>query len=183
MRDERGRFHRLVRVPELAPGAASLGLDLRHGCIEERQRSQHEIVGVQALGALALHALDLGRPEAWLDRPNDCERQFVLQHEDIVESPIISFGPEMRPGSRIDKLAGDPHTVAGFAERFVTAIPVCLDKADPGAPNASEYMRRAVPATCTTAASDIVTFAGLYEKIASGAELAGAPARSRGFFG
>src|SRR5581483_6491219 len=76
----------------------------------------HEIIGVEAVGALSLHALDFGFPKARLDRADHTQRDFILNREDVGEQSIVSIGPEVRPRFRLDELSADANAVSCLAE-------------------------------------------------------------------
>ena len=80
-----------------------------------RHAAQIVVVGVEALGRLALGALDLRLLELWRDRADDALGHPVLQLEDVLERAVEAVGPEMGAGRRIDELAGDAHAVRGLA--------------------------------------------------------------------
>ena len=80
-----------------------------------RHAAQIVVVGVEALGRLALRALDLRPLQLRRDRADDARGDLVLQLEDIVERAFETVRPEMRPGRGIDELPGDAHPVRGLA--------------------------------------------------------------------
>src|SRR5262249_46918018 len=86
---------------------------LRHGHIAG-DRTQQQIVGVKIFRPLTFDALDFCGTQARLHGTNDCERHLVLEGEDIVKRAIVSFGPEMGTGFRLDELTGDAHSVGTF---------------------------------------------------------------------
>src|ERR1700730_6487790 len=81
-----------------------------------RQGAQVEIVGVEAVRAFALGALDFGLAQAGLDRADDAQGDLVLQFEDVSARAIVALGPDMRAADRCDQLRGGPHAVAGLAQ-------------------------------------------------------------------
>src|SRR5258708_18820445 len=76
---------------------------------------QDEIIGIEAIGALAFDALDLGEPQTRFDGADDGKRYLVLQGENIVGLAVIALGPDMRAGRGVDELPGDAHAIAGLA--------------------------------------------------------------------
>ncbi len=83
--------------------------------MEGGHAAQVMVVGVEALGRLALRALDLGLLEPRRDGPDDAGRDLVLQVEDIRHSAVEAVRPEMRAGGGVDELTGDPQAVARLA--------------------------------------------------------------------
>ena len=70
------------------------------------------------------------RLERWLDGTCDAARDVVLEFEDIIERTVETVGPDVGTARRVDKLAGDAHAVAGFANRtfeHVTHAQLALD--------------------------------------------------------
>src|SRR5262249_36925287 len=73
------------------------------------------VIGVEALGGLALGAFDLGR---FLLRPDAAYHvggHAVLQLEDVFEAAVETLRPQMRARGGVDELAGDAQTVRRFA--------------------------------------------------------------------
>jgi hypothetical protein len=79
------------------------------------QRPKIEIVGTEIFGALLSRALDLRLAYAWLDYSDHLVCDLVLQIEDVLESAIIFFRPQMCAGFRVDKLRRDAQPIAGLA--------------------------------------------------------------------
>ena len=46
-----------------------------------------------------------------LDRGGDTRSDVVLHREDVGQISVVTLGPEMRTGGRIDQLAGDAHAL------------------------------------------------------------------------
>jgi len=74
----------------------------RHHGIDVRQRAQHEVVGIETVRPLTLDALDLGLPEARLDRADRAQRDLILECENIIERPVVTLGPDVRAGLGLD---------------------------------------------------------------------------------
>src|SRR6476659_6680208 len=72
-------------------------------------------VGVEAIGRLALGALDLGFFHRRGDRPDNALGHLVLQIEDVAEPTIKPVGPKMCPRGAIHELSGDAHPVCRLA--------------------------------------------------------------------
>src|SRR6516165_2131985 len=103
----------------------------------ERERLFEQTVGCDAIGAGALvhmpeaalaiipgahvlrplcdYALAFGARQRRLDRGDDTRGDVVLHREDVSQIPVVTLGPEMDPGSCIDKLAADAHPLPGPA--------------------------------------------------------------------
>ena len=89
--------------------AAKFGIELdRAGEAGERRRvglprpavdaghaAQEVVVGVEALGGLALRALDLGPLQPGRDRADHARRHLVLQIEDVGELAVEPVGPQI----------------------------------------------------------------------------------------
>src|SRR3712207_3648255 len=58
--------------------------------------------------------LALGQIDLHLSRQN--ESDFILYPENVVHRPVISFGPEVRAASGIDKLCGYANAVRALAD-------------------------------------------------------------------
>ena len=84
--------------------------------------AQVEIIGVKAIGRLADRTLSLELAELGLDCAGDAARHLVLQFEDVVESAVEAVGPDVGAGGGVDQLAGDAHSVLGFAHRALEHI-------------------------------------------------------------
>ena len=48
---------------------------------------QHEVVSIKAVGPLSFVTLDLSLAQARLDRPNNVQRDLVLDSKDVIEWP------------------------------------------------------------------------------------------------
>jgi hypothetical protein len=66
--------------------------------MKERPRTQKVVVGVEALGGLALGTLDLSLFERRRDGTHDAFGHLVLQIEDIVKRTLEAVCPEMHSG-------------------------------------------------------------------------------------
>jgi hypothetical protein len=53
------------------------------------------VVGVHALGRLALRAFDLGLLQPRRDRADDARRHLLLEIEDVLERAVEPIRPEM----------------------------------------------------------------------------------------
>ena len=73
---------------------------LRHRQVTVPRRAQHQVVSVEILGSFARDPRHLGLSQARLDRPDDAERDLVLQGEDVVELAVVTLRPQMRAGRR-----------------------------------------------------------------------------------
>ena len=93
----------------------SLQRTVGHSGIGQRRRAQHQIVGVEAFGTLALGPFDFGLAQARFDRSDRTGGDFVLQGKNVVHRPIVTLGPEMGAIIRFDQLRRDPHPARGFA--------------------------------------------------------------------
>src|SRR5829696_455356 len=78
--------------------------------------AQEVVIGIQALGRLMPGPFDFGLFQLGSDRANDTRSYLILQGEYIPEFTFESVRPEMRAGSRIDKLTGDAHLAACFTD-------------------------------------------------------------------
>ena len=83
--------------------------------IDQRQRPQHQIIGVEAVSALALDPLDLGASQAGLDGADHADRDLILHGEDVIERTVIALGPQMRAALGLDQLGGDADAIACLA--------------------------------------------------------------------
>src|SRR6266436_5100321 len=71
-------------------------------------------IGVEAFGRLALGTLDFGFFHRWRDRPDNALSHLVLQIEDVAETTIKPFCPDMHTGRGIDELSSNTHPVGGL---------------------------------------------------------------------
>ena len=100
------------RIAEKSGGdRGALGIERSY----EGQRSQIEIVGVEALGTLAARTFDLGLLHAWLDDADHPLGDAILQVENVFEIAIELVGPQMRAGFGLDELGRDTHARFRFA--------------------------------------------------------------------
>ena len=60
--------------------------------------------------------LRLGIEDLRRDRADDAARQLLLDREDILEDPVIAFGPDVAAGQRVDQLAGDADAIGCLAD-------------------------------------------------------------------
>src|SRR5215470_18296471 len=85
-----------------------------------RNGAQHKVVGVEVFRPLALDSLNLGITQTRLDGAHYAQRDFVLQCEDVFEPAIVTFGPQVNGGFRLDQLGIDPDTLTRLAAEYVT---------------------------------------------------------------
>src|SRR5262249_1742892 len=86
-----------------------------HRGVRVGEGAEIEVVGAEILGALPPGALDLGAANARLDDPDDRRGDLVLEVEDVFHDAVVSVGPDMLAGLRIDELTGDAHAIAALA--------------------------------------------------------------------
>ena len=72
---------------------------------------QDKIIGIETVRALAFYTLDLGQPQARLDRTDDRQGYFVLKCEDIVGGAFEALGPDMSAIRSIDQLPRDADAI------------------------------------------------------------------------
>ena len=77
--------------------------------------AQKIIVGVEALGRLALGPFDLGLLQLGRDGAHHARGHLILQIEDVRQLAVETVRPEMRARRSIDELPGDAHPVARLA--------------------------------------------------------------------
>src|SRR6266436_9126387 len=80
------------------------------------------IPGAHVLGPLRDYTLAFGAGQRWLDRGDDTRGDVVLHREDVGQISVVALGPEMGTGGRIDKLAGDAHTLPSPAHAALEDI-------------------------------------------------------------
>ena len=112
------------------PGAGVVGID-PHCFVEQadclgivvaamrpeiRQRLEHQVVGGEVFGALALGQRDFGGADRRVHRAGDPFGDLVLEVEDVLEHTVIAVGPDMRAAGGVDQLGRDPDAVAGLAD-------------------------------------------------------------------
>ena len=95
--------------------SASIDVFLRAD-VKARHAAQEVVVGVEALGRLALGAFDFGALKLLRDRADDVLGDPILKLEDVVERALIALGPEMAARLRVDELSGDAHAVRRLAD-------------------------------------------------------------------
>src|SRR5262249_3391450 len=78
----------------------------------QRNCTEKEVIGIDALGRLPPGALYLGVAQLRLDGTHDGGRDQVLQVENVAHRAVEMIGPDMRAGRRVDELACDPYSVA-----------------------------------------------------------------------
>ncbi len=83
--------------------------------MKTRHAAQEVVVGVEALGRLALCAFDFRALKLVRDRADDALGDPILKLEDVVERTLVALGPEMAAGRCIDELSGDAHAVRRLA--------------------------------------------------------------------
>ena len=66
---------------------------LSASCEDGRQRTQHEVVGLQILCRLAPRPLDFRSADVWLDRPNHTRGDLILKVEHILGATVEPVGP------------------------------------------------------------------------------------------
>ena len=84
--------------------------------------AQEEVIGFQIFDRLANEAPLLVRGQLHRQRGDDLPRDFVLQGEDVRQVAIVTIGPKMSAGCRIDELRGYPYPVAGPADAALDDI-------------------------------------------------------------
>src|SRR5215813_4672655 len=77
--------------------------------------AQEVVVSVEALGRLALGALDLGLLQPRRDRTHHARGHLVLQVEHVFENAIEAIRPNVTAGHRIDELPGNAHARSTLA--------------------------------------------------------------------
>jgi hypothetical protein len=87
----------------------------RHRRVQKRQRSQNQVVGIEAIRTLAFNSLDFGAPQAWLDCAYDRKRDLILKGKNIVGLAVIALSPNVRSGCSINELPSDPYTICQLA--------------------------------------------------------------------
>src|SRR5262245_31928694 len=102
-------LERLFEIPDRDGDA------LGHRRVRMGQRAEIEVVRAQIVRPLPASALDLGAANARLDDPDDGLRDPVLELEDVFQYAVISVGPEMGTGVRLDELFGDAQAIAALA--------------------------------------------------------------------
>src|SRR5687768_2571403 len=84
--------------------------------------AQEEVIGFQVLDRLANQAPLLVGGQLHRERSDDLPRDLVLQGEDVRQVAIVTIGPKMPAGCRIDELRGYPYPVAGPADAALDDI-------------------------------------------------------------
>src|SRR5207248_9805074 len=90
-----------------------LGKILVTSMVNPRQRTQIEVVGVEAFGRLSRGALDLRTTQLGFDRASNARCDLILQLENVVERAVEAVSPDMGSRRRVYQLPCDAHTVAG----------------------------------------------------------------------
>src|SRR6476620_10539843 len=83
--------------------------------MESRHTAQEILVSIEALGRLALDALDLCLLQSWGDRSTDLAGDLILQIEDVLCLPLESIRPQMDLCQNINQLCRDANPIAGLA--------------------------------------------------------------------
>ena len=87
----------------------------RHQFVDERQRLQHQVIGIQAVRPFAFDALDLDFSQARLDCADHAHCDLVLHGKDVAQQSVIALGPDLHAAVCFDQLGGNADAVAGFA--------------------------------------------------------------------
>src|SRR5713226_4081431 len=87
-----------------------------------RKRPQVKVVGIEAVGSLALGALDLRLPQVRLHRADHAGGDPILQLEDVVKRAVVALSPDMRAGRRVDELTRNADAVAGLAHAALDQV-------------------------------------------------------------
>ena len=87
----------LLRLGQEADGFLAIGLPVRR---EVRQGAERQVVGGEALRALAAGERDLGHVDRGADGAGDPLGDVILEVEEVLDDTVVAVGPEMRPGSR-----------------------------------------------------------------------------------
>ena len=98
------------RVCQKAQGPLGVRRTVRMGV---RQGPQIEIVGIEAVGAFAARARDLGLPDGGLDNAGDLLDEAFLEIEEIGDHPLEAFGPDVNGGCTLDQMAVDLEPISG----------------------------------------------------------------------
>src|SRR5262245_19438439 len=78
-----------------------------------RQRTQIQVISVEAVWPLAARPVDLGAADGRLDCSDNLLRQLVLQIEDVRRSAVKFARPDMACRCAIDELSVDANSIAG----------------------------------------------------------------------
>jgi hypothetical protein len=79
------------------------------------QRTQVQIVGVEAFRTFTARPLDFGASDGGLDNAGNSLDEPVLEIEDIRRRALETVSPYMNRCGALDEMAVDPQAVAGSA--------------------------------------------------------------------
>jgi hypothetical protein len=105
------RIARLHRDGALEQRAGLLVLFAVHP-VDEIEGTNHQAPGIDALGGLALGTEPFDGIEMRFHSGHDALRDVVLDREDVLQLPIVSLGPDVVAGFRVDQLARDANAPA-----------------------------------------------------------------------
>src|SRR5882724_10461249 len=80
-----------------------------------RERTQIEIVGIEALGRFANCPRDLGSLQIRYQRTDHARGDLVLQGKDVGKTAVELLRPQMNAGSRLNELRADPQSLPRLA--------------------------------------------------------------------
>ncbi len=86
------------------------------------ERSQIQVVSVEACGRFARRSTDLGQAELGFESAGNTVGYLILKPENIVKRTIEMLGPDMRTSARIDQLRADAQTVASLSDRALQEV-------------------------------------------------------------
>src|SRR6516164_4926991 len=84
--------------------------------------TQVEIVGSEVGRRATARPRGFGRLQRRLDDAGDARSDLVLKLEDIFQRAVEMIRPQMRPGARVDQLAGDADPIAALAYRALEHV-------------------------------------------------------------
>ena len=76
---------------------------------------QHEIIRIETIWALALDPFYFGPTKTRLDCAHHGKRNLVLKGEDVGQLTVVSLGPNVVAGKRVQELARDAQVLPSFA--------------------------------------------------------------------
>src|SRR5262249_55219521 len=131
-RHRMGRREIRIDLQRLTELAQRLVGSLPGSAIDVRPSAQVVVVGVEAVGRLALRTLELGLLQLRCDLAHDAHRDLVLQIEDVLQPAVKPLRPEMDPRLGIDELRGYANAARRLAhtpfedERTPSSRPTCF---------------------------------------------------------